>query len=229
MLRFNTAKIVFISLASVFAFLSVAPTEAGEETGKRAAEVSASVWNVPKEGGSVTLAIFSRPEPVRTTLNAETRLEGICLHCELALKFALGELARRCGMCPCGFSNAQCLTGKASSQKSGAALLQDLPRGTRLRVEYADPEKPEAGLKRVIVDRHGALLPVEGLEAATPEQCKELGKSVGATRTELSADGKRLQFGLKDLWTAEKEARVEKALAKLGAKVAAPSLDPVAP
>jgi hypothetical protein len=219
-------KCCFISLGFAgCTTLCAMSTGAREETERKPVEISASLWKLPKERGTLLLTTFRQSAPVQTVLTSETQVEGVCIHCNIEFKYRTDDLGKRCAVCPCGFSNAQCLTGKASSAKSWTTLLQDLPRGTRLRIEYTTPEKPGDGLKRMVVDRHGVLLPVEGLMGSTPEQRKALGKSVGAIRTEWNEDEKRLQITLKDNWTTEKESRLEKALAKLGARVVSPEAE----
>jgi hypothetical protein len=223
-------RYLFVPIALlVFTVLSVVSVGAGEEKARKLTEIQASLWDLSKENGNLTLATMGQSAPVKTTLTAQTQLEGVCMHCQISLKCCSGDLGKRCPVCPCGFSNAICLAGKAASEKNGPALLQALPRGTRLRVEYLDGDKPEAGLKRLVVDLHGVLLPVEGLADATPDQLQTLGRSVGAVRTELSAEGKRLQLTLKDNWTAERATRLEKALEKQGAKIASLPPEPTTP
>jgi hypothetical protein len=186
---------------------------------------SFSVCALPKADGMVTLVTFKHPLTVKTTLSMGTLVEGVCVHCEVPLKFRVDELAKRCAVCSCEISNGQCLTGKGIV-KNWTDLLKTLPAGTSLRVEYTDPNKPETGLKNLTVDRHKALLSVEGLTDMSPETLLKLGKSAGAASVERSDDNKRLQLTLKDDWTTEKESRWEKALAKVGAKIVSPAAQP---
>lgn len=213
---------------SVLALQAGGLARTGEEAAEKSGTISAGLW---QQKGSETflLTTLKQPTPITTALKANTQIEGVCVHCQIELSCRASELAKKCPVCPCGFSNLQCLAGKASPDKTSYALLESLPLGTRLRVEYVNADRPGEGLKRLSVDRHGALLPVEGLAGAAPEQIQALGKAVGAVKTELSEDGSRLQFTLKDNWTTDKEQRLEKALAKSGAKVAAPEPAPTAP
>jgi hypothetical protein len=218
-----SSQSICVSIAvAVLAAYSFRSVEAGEALKEKPVEITAGLWAVSKEGKTLTLASFHQPDPIKTNLTAETQLEGTCIHCQIPLKCFVSELAKHCTVCPCGFSNAMCLTGKNSAEKDWAALLQAAPRGARFRVEYANPARPEEGLKRLNLDRHGALLPVKGLEDISSEQIQSLGKSAGAVKTELNSEKTRLQLSLKDNWTAEKEQRLEKGLEKLGARVAAP-------
>lgn len=192
----------------------------------QSSEIAATVWELPKEGGTLRLITFEEAAPVKTTLTAATQIEGGCVHCQLALKCCAGELEKRCGACPCNLPNSECLTGKGAGAKTWIGLLKALPLGTGLRLEYADPNKSEAGLKHLVVERRKALLCVTGIADATPEELQKFGKLVGASRVERSMDGKRLRLVLKDDWTAERELRLEKALAKAGAKVVSPTSQP---
>lgn len=181
-------------------------------------DVVASVWAVPREGVNVTLAEFSRESAISTALEDDSQLEGICVHCKIEVRCRSGELASTCATCPCGLSNATCLAGKAPAEKGWKALLEELPPCTMLRVEYADRDKPENGIRNMTIDRHGALIPVEGLSGRDEKQLQDLRKSVGASRLEVNPRGDRIQFSLKELWTDEKLRRVESALARLGAR-----------
>jgi hypothetical protein len=212
---------IAVSIAMIGASTNAGEERAGKSSAKLA-EITASVWAVREAGDTVTLATLNQTAPVMTTLTDDTRLEGVCVHCEARLQFRAGELAKRCSECPCGSLNFRCIASKLTATKSWQALLQSLPRGTRLRLEYNDTDKPEKGIKRLVVDRYGALLAVEGLAEATPEQLQNLGKSVGAAHIENDMDGSRLQLSVKDKWTMEKETRLEKELEKVGAKLAPP-------
>lgn len=200
--------------------LSMQAAKAGEDIKEKPAESVVSVWDVSKDGKTLSLAAFQQSAPMKCTVSAETRVEGVCIHCEIVFKCSVADIEKRCNVCPCGLTNAVCLTGKNSAEKTWTALFQNLPRGMRLRVEYVNPSRPQDGLKRLTVDRHGAVLPVTGLADVTSDQVQALGKSVGVSRTELNVAKTRLQLSLKDNWTAEKVSRMEKELAKLGAKLA---------
>ncbi len=80
--------------------------------------------------------------------------------------------------------------------------------------------------KRLVVDRHKALFSVIGMATIATEDLLKIGKSVGATDVERSEDGKRLQLTLKEDWTADREARWERALSKVGAKVVSSAAQP---
>jgi len=194
----------------------------GAHAREKAVEVTASAWEIRQSGTTVTLATFDRSTPVQTTLTQDTRLEGVCMHCDIALQCRAAELAKRCEVCPCGRSNILCFTGKSSNTTDWQTLLLALPRGTKLRIEYADPERPKDGIKRLLVDRHGALFAVDGIASATPEQLQALGKAVGATKVERNAAGDRLQISLKSNWTVDKVTKMEKALAGMGGRLAFP-------
>lgn len=182
--------------------------------------VTASVWLLPKKGETVLLVTLDKSGPIKTTVRADTQIEGICMHCDIKMQCRAADLEKKCGTCPCGFSNFACLAARAPSANTWQAMLEALPQGTQLRVEYADPEQPNNGIRRLVVDRHAVLLPVEGLSGATPQQLQDLRKCVGAARIELNPHCDRLQLSLKANWTTDKVARLEKALATLDARIA---------
>ncbi|HLK55264.1 MAG TPA: hypothetical protein VKU00_01790 [Chthonomonadaceae bacterium] len=200
----------------------------GADEGKKAqpSETAIGVWELPKEGDTLKLFTFEQVDPVKTTLTAKTLIEGICVHCQIALKFSALDLGKRCATCPCDLSNSECLLGKGGKLQTWGAFLKALPPGTNLRVEYDNPNTPDAGLKRLVVDRRKALLPVTGLAEMNTEALQKLGKTVGATRVECSSDSKRLLLTLKEDWSTAKEQRLEQALAKAGVKVVFPASQP---
>ena len=216
-------------LLSISALLTTQVAESVEATEEKPAESTVSFWESSGDGKSISLIAFQQSNRINSALDAQTQVEGICIHCQLSLTCRIGDLAKRCAVCPCGMTNSVCLSGKKAAEKNWILFLQNMPRGTRLRVEYANPCRPEEGLKRLKIDFHGVLLPIEGIAGAIPDQVQSLGKSVGATHTELNSEKSRLQLSLKDNWTADKEARLEKGLAKLGAKVSAAPENTVAP
>jgi hypothetical protein len=222
----RTAKLLFACIGSlIFIGAGVLPTAAagsGETVGNKRPEISASIWAVPEEGAMVTLLVFGRPKPVFTPLTAQTQIDGVCVHCQIPLTFKAGDAVQRCRECPCGYSNMACLTGMTSRGGDWKAMFRALPRGARLRAEYADTDKPESGLKRLSVDRHAALLPVEGLAGLSSDQLLALTRPLGAIRVELSEDGRQLHLTLKGDWTTDREKRLERALASKDAKIAYP-------
>ena len=122
-------------------------------------------------------------------------------------------------VCGCSVSNAACIVGKAVKEGTWRAMLKALPRGVGIRPTFNTADKPESGLKKLIVDLREVLLPVAGLDGQSPDQLLSLVKPLGGTRAELINGGKRLSCHLKSDWTADKEGKLEKALAKVNAKV----------
>lgn len=209
---------VICFVIGAFASLSASPASPARETKTESAEVVTSIWNVQKTDDVVELQTLKQSVAVKTKLGTDTLIEGICLHCQIVIKCRAHELSKKCPVCPCELSNAQCLTGK-SDINSLTTLLKALPTGTALRVEYFDTSKPEMGVRRLVVDRHKALFAVIGMITIATQDLLKIGKSVGATDVERSEDGKRLQLTLKEDWTVDREARWERALSKVGAKV----------
>jgi hypothetical protein len=226
-LRGFRAPLAFTALTLLAATSTQAREKRGYSAADKSNEVAASVWNLPGQGATVSMATFDQSAPVKTTLTEDTMLKGVCVHCEVDLQCRASDLAKKCPVCPCSLSNYLCLTGKASVDKNWQAMLRGLAQGTRIRLEYSVAGKPEQGIKRLTVDHRGAVLPVEGLDASTPQQLQALGKSVGAAHIERNTEGNRLQLSLNDDWTVDKEARLEKELTKIGAKVTGPQAETV--
>lgn len=204
---------------------ALVPARAASGDKARSREVLTSLWKLSDQDFHLELTTLGQNSPVSTFLTPETRIEGECVHCQIALQCAVRELGKRCATCPCGFTNAQCLTGQKSANPGLSALLQGLPYGTQLHIEFNTPEHPEEGVKRLTIDRLGALLPVEGGEHMTIAQIQVVERAVGATHTTLNSAGSRLQLMLKEDWNPAKATRLEKELEKIGCKVLAPSAD----
>lgn len=215
---------LFVVLITLIAY-SVKPAGAVEDAKKKPLDSIVGVWAISENGNEVILASFLNPSPIRTKLAPDTQLEGVCVHCQMALKCSVSELGKRCAVCPCELSNSACFTEKNNASKNSGTLLQFIPRGTLLKIDYSSPETSNARVNRIVLDRRSALLPVEGLGDVSTEQIQALGKSVGAIRTELNDAKTRLQFSLKDNWTSEKELRIEKEMLKLKAKIVSPPSD----
>jgi hypothetical protein len=178
----------------------------------------------PTDEGKIALLIAGQEKPVTVTLSQDTTLGGICIDCLLYLTFKPGESPKNCAVCGCAVSNAQCIAWTKLKSATWQDMFKALPKGAALRAVYNTPDKPESGLKTLLVDRRTVLLPVEGLNGQTPEQLLPLVKPFGGTKAELQAEGKQLVIHLKDDWSVEKEAKFEKALEKAGGKIV-----PVAP
>jgi hypothetical protein len=200
----------------------ILPARADEHGTAKTDDKLSTFWTLPKEDGKVTLVIAGQPEPVTVAVSDATLFGGICLDCNLPLEFKSGQAGKKCMVCGCAVSNAACIVGKPMKTSTWQNMLKMLPHGVGLVATFNDPGKPESGLKKLVVDLRTVLLPVIGLESQTPEQLLILVKPLGGTQAELIDGGKRLSVRLKSDWTVEREAKLEKALAKLNAKVAAP-------
>ncbi|HLK58115.1 MAG TPA: hypothetical protein VKU00_16225 [Chthonomonadaceae bacterium] len=203
--------------------LSLLGTVRADETGKgKAAGPVGTFWSLPKEQGKVSLVMAGQPDPVTVSVTNTTIFAGICLDCNLPLEFKPGEAGKNCSVCGCAVSNAACIVGKPVKEGTWQAMLKQLPHGVALRPTYNEADKPESGLKKLVVDLRTVLLPVAGLEGQTPDQLLTLVKPLGGTQAELIDNGKLLQIRLKSDWTTERAGKLEKALAKLNAKYVVP-------
>jgi len=181
-----------------------------------------SFWALPKEDGKLTLTLAGQADPVTVTVSDTTILAGICLDCSLPLEFKPGETNKKCNVCGCAVTNAACIVGKAVKEGTWQAMIKGLPHGVGLRPTFVTADKPESGLKKLLVDLRSVLLPVSGLDGQTPDQLLALVKPLGGSQAELIDGGKRLSIHLKSDWTTDREGKLEKALAKLNAKVVTP-------
>jgi hypothetical protein len=181
-----------------------------------------SLWTLPKEGGKITLVLSGQSEPVALAVSDMTIFGGICQDCSLPLEFKPGEAQKKCNVCGCSASNAACIVGKPVKEGTWQAMIGALPVGAGLRPTYNAPDKPESGIKKLVVDLRSVLLPVSGLDSLTPDQILALVKPMGGNKAELIDGGKRLTILLKSDWTVEREGKLEKAMAKFNAKVVVP-------
>lgn len=210
-----------IGAMAILAASTISPARA-ESSGvtkiKQSGAVS-SIWVAPKEAGTVAVIVPWQANPLTLKYAGNTVLGGICNECQMYMTFTADGTAKPCTPCGCGLPSAQCVAGKPVKPKTAEAFLAALPRGVALRVAYNTPDKPDSGVKSLLVDRHTALLPVDGLNGQTPDQLLALVKPVGGIKAELVNDGKMLMIDLKLDWTAEHEAQFEKALVKAGGKL----------
>ncbi len=195
------------------------PVRADETAPPKAAAPLGAFWALPKEDGKLTLVLAGQAEPVTVAVSNTTILSGTCLDCNLPLEFKPGESAKKCNVCGCAVSNASCIVGKPMKDGTWQAMIKGLPHGVALRPTYNMPDKPESGLKRLAVDLRSVLLPVTGLETQTPAQLLLLVKPLGGSQAEMIDGGKRLSIHLKSDWTFAREAKLEKALTTMNAKL----------
>ncbi len=182
----------------------------------------ASLWILPKEEGKLTLVLTGQSEPVTVAVSEATVFGGICQDCQMHMEFKANESGKKCSVCGCDVTNAACIVGKPVKTPNWQGMLKGLPRGTGFQVEFNDPQKPDSGVKKLIVNLRTVLLPVTGLDNQTPDQLLALVKPLGGTEAELIDGGKRLSIHLKSDWTAAREDKLEKALTGLNAKILQP-------
>lgn len=195
------------------------------EKGTKPIETFATFWNLPSEGDKIVLLLAGNPKPLSLVVSEETMLGGVCCHCQLQMRFKRSEATKRCSICPCGATYAECLCNKRVKGNDWKTMLQMLPPGMGIRLEWREADKPEAGAKMLHLDARRVLLPVTGLSAENEAPLRDLLKPLGGSKVALSEDGKQLQISWKEDWTTEKLVRTEKVLAKLGGKLAFPTPD----
>jgi hypothetical protein len=180
----------------------------------------------PKDDGSVLLLPSGDTRPLAFTIKADTTLGGICIDCMLFQTFKASDVTGKCQECGCGSPNAVCIAWKPLKTVTWQEMLKALPPGTGLRVVYNTADKPDSGLKGLLVDRRTVLLRVSGLDMKTPEELNGLVKLFDGTKAELTAGGTQLVIRLKDDWTVEKEAKFEAALTRAGGKIVTTPIEP---
>jgi hypothetical protein len=215
-------------LALALAVLTVGISGPIRAEDTKSSGILGSLWTVPAESGKVTLVLAGQPDPITVTVSDTTVFAGICLDCSLPLEFKPGEAGKKCNVCGCAVSNAACIVGKPVKEGTWQAMLKGLPHGVGLRPTFNIADKPESGVKKLTVDLRSVLLPVTGLDSQTPDQLLALVKPLGGTQAELIDGGKRLSVHLKSDWTVEREAKLEKVLATVNAKVVVPEVSTAA-
>jgi hypothetical protein len=221
----------FWKVGTLYAALTMATlgpvgfTRADNNDRGKIADVITSILFLPKEGSAVTLLVQGKAQPVTVTISDNTILSRACTHCGMMQKFKASEAAKHCKMCRCDAPNVECVAWKSLKANTWQQLLSALPQGIALRAIYNETDKPASGLKSLLIDHHTVLLPVEGLSGQTADQLQALVKPVGGANAQLVADGKQLQFTLKDNWESDKAAKLVKELAKASAKLAYPAPD----
>jgi hypothetical protein len=187
----------------------------------RSGSILGSFWALPKEG-AIAMVLAGHPKPITTAITDATILGGICLNCRGKMEFTMREARMHCFVCDCTVINAGCIVAnerKYVKEGSWQATIEALPRGVGLHPTFNTPDKPESGLKKLIVDRRSVLLPISGLDGKTPDQILALVEPLGAIKAKMIDGGKRLWLQLNSDWTTEREGTLEKALAKINAKV----------
>ena len=216
---FKTGTIFLaITLATLTIVGGANANDKENEKAKTAGAVT-TLQGINDEKGTVTLLPQGKSEPILLQVSPTTVLGGVCHDCHLFQVFKASEPAKICDTCLCDKTNVECIAWKPVKPKTWQAMLRALPPGIALRVIYHEANKPETGLKTLTVDHRTVLLPVEGLGNKTADQLLDLVKPIGGINAEMLGGGKQLLIDLKEDWTLEREARLEKALTDAGAKV----------
>lgn len=209
-------------LGTILTAIALNSAVANETAAVKSAVKPTAFWTVQKETGKLMLLIPGQKDPVATAVSDATVFGGICLDCNLPLEFKTGEAAKNCNVCGCAVSNAACIVGKAVKSNTWQAMLKTLPSGTGLLPTFNEADKPESGVKKLMVSLRSLLLPVSGLDTQTPDQLLALVKPLGASSAELLDGGKLLQITMKSDWTFERAAKLQKSLQNINAKVLVP-------
>lgn len=183
------------------------------------AETSMILLDAPRDGDKVTLLAWNRADPLTPVVQAKTIIEGICLHCNIPMKFVAAQSPAKCNVCPCGATFADCLTGKSGKNVTWSEMLSALPHGAGLRVDLTDADTPQATVKRISVDLKTALLPLEKPLEMADAPLLALVKPLGVRSLERAGGDKLLRLNLKDNWTVERAAKMTKLLADHGITV----------
>ncbi|MCW3096837.1 MAG: hypothetical protein JWL77_2455 [Chthonomonadaceae bacterium] len=171
----------------------------------------------PTDTGAVVMTAWNRPDPLTAGVPSKAMIEGICLHCNIPMKFEAGQCAAKCAVCPCGATFADCLTGKSSKNTTWSAMLNALPRGTGLRVDLADGgDTPQPTVRRIYVDLKTALLPLDKPLEIADAPLLAVVKPLGVRSLERAPGDKLLRLNLKEDWTIDRAKKVTKALADHG-------------
>ena len=170
----------------------------------------------PKTGEQINLLSWDKARTIHSMTQPETLYEGICIHCNIPMKFKGSQITNPCGVCGCGAGYGECLTGKASGKNGAALLLQDLPRGVSLHVEFMDSDKPELGIKHITVNLRSILLPLEKPLEMTDTQFLALIKPLGVRAVERADGDKLLRLTLKEDWNPDRANRLTKSLTGQG-------------
>ena len=181
--------------------------------------VIASLWALPAGDASVTLIESGKTDPVTVPVAATSMFSGICHDCGMVLKFTAAQAGKSCVMCPCAVPMSECIVWTKLKHNTWGDMLQGLPKGTALHVVFNDPDKPEAGVKTIVMDRRTVLLQADGLDKVDTTQLMAIAKPLGATKAEVSADKKQLTLMLQSDWTNDKAGKLQKALAAAGVTI----------
>lgn len=173
--------------------------------------------SIPKGSSAVSLLIAGRADEAKVSVNDETQMSGLCHDCNMMLKFTPLTAGKRCSVCPCAVSNAECVAGVPLKLASWESMLQGLPRGTALRIAFNSGDDATSGLKSLQVDLRAVLVPVAGAAKLDHDAILEAARPLGATSADIDVPSGQVRFGLKSDWTPDKAKKLEKALEEMGA------------
>lgn len=204
------------------AYLAVAvvgwgqPARARDREGGEKSDGVMTLLKSPHTANQVLLLAWRRPAPIPSAILADTSFEGVCCHCNLPMKFKAGEAAAHCSICPCNAVYTACLIGKETGKNGWSEMLDALPQGVGLHVEFVDPQKPSAGIKRMAMDLRAVLLPLEKPLEITDAQLLGLLKALGVRSVERADGDKLLRLTLKEDWSKDRADRLQKIFAQQG-------------
>ena len=210
-------------LAAIFAVgvLSAARVEAQADKAKAPTTLT-TFWSFPGPANSMTLVVAGQPQPVTVAINSDLSFGGVCAHCTLNQPFKANETKMMCKPCGCGKTNAVCIAWKDLKQSTWEEMIGSFPVGIAMKATFNTQGDPASGLKSLWVDRRTLLVPVDGMVGKTPAEVNVFVKAIGGVKGELVDGDKRLVINLKSEWDADQAPKLEKALAKMGAKIVRP-------
>jgi hypothetical protein len=181
----------------------------------------ASLWSQAIPERTVQIMLSDNTEPIKSPLDDDSIMQGACRHCSMTVRFKASDTGRKCAACPCGTSNFDCIiTEHAGSQaQTWQRLLCALPRGTALQVTFADDNKPEKGIRSIVVDSHTALMPVDGMDSLSDADLGRIAQKVRGQAPHLLANGRQFMISLRDTLTPEHERSLEKAITDAGGHI----------
>lgn len=218
--RLKTELFLFLPALCLSAGLTAYAVSAqGEGTSPVKPDTAVTLLVSPTDSDQLTLAVWNRSRPIHSTVQADTVIESVCSHCQIAMKFTMESIGKGCALCPCGTRNAECLSGKSAPHNRRQEMFDALPRGTALRAEFRDPKRPEEGIKRLTLDWRTVLIPLHDPAVGDEGQILAQLKPIGAVRVKLADDRRQLLITLKEDWTTDREIRMEKLFARQGPSV----------
>lgn len=213
-----------VAVAGALAVISTPRPAAAQGEKTKLPPVIGSFWGIPKDtAGTIELVVSGAKDTVIVAIAPETGVGGVCMHCTLNQPFKVKDVKKTCGVCGCSKTNGTCVSWKDLKVSSWEEMITSLPAGTALRVAYNTPDDPKSGLKTIWIDRRTFFAPVEGLAGKTPAELAAIGKAIGGGKVEAVDDNKRLLIAFKQDYDSDQEAKLIKALAKIGVTITRPT------